>query len=163
MFFKSNNFRVQTKNIFSKLCQFKKKPFNDIATKVDISYNSTGSTHENATVSRSVSAIFNIIFSNSSLSKSSAKSCDSLYSNVTSSSLANQSASAIYRRKTPPTGSNSRQPTIIPATNEVRQRVLSARRLRMKTFHNQLADAQQTITVSIWIYKILFSFHGSIQ
>lgn len=41
-----------------------------------------------------------------------------------------------------------RQAAFIPATNEVRQRVLSARRLRMKTYQNQLADAQQTIAVS---------------
>lgn len=41
-----------------------------------------------------------------------------------------------------------RQPALIPATNEVRQRVLSARRLRMKTYQNQLANAQQTIAVS---------------
>ena len=45
-------------------------------------------------------------------------------------------------------GGGTRQPTIIPATNDVRQRVLSARRLRVKTFQNQLADAQQTIAVS---------------
>lgn len=46
-------------------------------------------------------------------------------------------------------GGGSRQPTIIPATNDIRQRVLSARRLRVKTFQNQLADAQQTIAVSL--------------
>lgn len=83
--------------------------------------------------------------------RSSTKSCESLYSNATTNSkisIANSSASAIYRRKPSTVSGNGRQPTIIPATNEVRQRVLSARRLRMKTYQNQLADAQQTISVS---------------
>lgn len=38
----------------------------------------------------------------------------------------------------------------MPVNSEVRQRVLSARRLRAKTFQNQLADAQQTIAVRFY-------------
>lgn len=82
------------------------------------------------------------------------KSCESLYSNSSKGS-----ASILYRSKGNAGSINksncfrtTRQPAIIPATNEVRQRVLSARRLRMKTYQNQLADAQQTIAVSLKTY-----------
>lgn len=88
------------------------------------------------------------------------KSCESLYSNSSKGSANN-----IYRPKATGGGTNKgggggggmRQAAFIPATNEVRQRVLSARRLRMKTYQNQLADAQQTIAVSskfVFLYEI---------
>lgn len=65
-------------------------------------------------------------------------------------------ANIIYRAKRPVgRGPAVRQPSVVPVNNEIRQRVLSARRLRMKTFQNQLADAQQTIAVSSWKYTIL--------
>lgn len=80
--------------------------------------------------------------------RSSTKSCESLYSNSSKGFASN-----IYRQNIPSAmngkGGCMRQPAIIPATNEVRQRVLSARRLRMKTYQNQLANAQQTIAVSM--------------
>lgn len=88
---------------------------------------------------------FNYLFS------SATKSCESLYSNNSSKG----SAQLIYRAKRAVgvnrnnTGIAVRQPGIIRANNEVRQRVLSARRLRMKTYHNQLTDAQQTINVCL--------------
>ncbi|XP_023301150.2 lebercilin-like protein [Lucilia cuprina] len=86
-----------------------------------------------------------------------AKSCESLYSNSSKGS-----ANIIYRRKPAANANNksgTRQPAIIPATNEVRQRVLSARRLRMKTYQNQLADAQQTIAELAHENRILRTLH----
>ncbi|XP_037807218.1 lebercilin-like protein [Lucilia sericata] len=86
-----------------------------------------------------------------------AKSCESLYSNSSKGS-----ANIIYRRKPTANANNksgTRQPAIIPATNEVRQRVLSARRLRMKTYQNQLADAQQTIAELAHENRILRTLH----
>lgn len=64
---------------------------------------------------------------------------ESLYS----SSSSKLSIPTLHRRKP-----HSR-PTMVPATNEVRQRVVSARLLRMKHLQNQVADAQQHITVNI--------------
>lgn len=84
--------------------------------------------------------------------RTSAKSCESLYSNNSSKGSANninrRKPTAAINNKLVGGAGGTRQPTLIPATNEVRQRVLSARRLRMKTYQNQLADAQQTIAVS---------------
>ncbi|TMW52197.1 hypothetical protein DOY81_002756 [Sarcophaga bullata] len=84
------------------------------------------------------------------------KSCESLYSNSSRGS-----ANVVYRRK--PGASNKmnciRQPAIIPANKEIRQRVLSARRLRMKTYQNQLTDAQQTIAELAHENRILRTLH----
>lgn len=49
----------------------------------------------------------------------------------------------MYKRKP------ARQPGIIPAASEVRQRVMSARLHRLRNLQNQLGDAQQHITVSV--------------
>ncbi|XP_075162470.1 uncharacterized protein LOC142235118 [Haematobia irritans] len=92
------------------------------------------------------------------MNPASTKSCESLYSNSSKGSASN-----IYRRKLPSAmdgkGGYNRQPGIIPATNEVRQRVLSARRLRMKTYQNQLANAQQTIAELAHENRILRTLH----
>ncbi|XP_054732519.1 lebercilin [Anastrepha obliqua] len=91
----------------------------------------------------------------------STKSCESLYSNTSSSK---SSSNNLFRRKhtngNAGAGANmSRHATLIPATTEVRQRVLSARRLRMKTYQNQLADAQQTIADLAHENRILRTLH----
>lgn len=59
---------------------------------------------------------------------------ESLYSS-------SSSKSAINRKK------SQRQPGRMSGSNEVRQRVISARLLRMKTLQNQLNDAHQHISV----------------
>ncbi|CAD7002698.1 unnamed protein product [Ceratitis capitata] len=91
----------------------------------------------------------------------STKSCESLYSNTSSSK---GSGNNLFRRKNINNhqgagGSMGRHATLIPATTEVRQRVLSARRLRMKTFQNQLVDAQQTIADLAHENRILRTLH----
>ncbi|XP_055843257.1 lebercilin-like protein [Episyrphus balteatus] len=83
---------------------------------------------------------------------SSSKSTESLYSNTSSSK---GSATILYRRNAP----LGRHSVFIPATTEVRQRVLSARRLRMKTFQNQLADAQQHISELAHENRMLRTLH----
>ncbi|XP_059226802.1 lebercilin-like protein [Stomoxys calcitrans] len=92
------------------------------------------------------------------MNPASTKSCESLYSNSSKGSANN-----IYRRKLPSAmdskGGCNRPPAIIPATNEVRQRVLSARRLRIKTYQNQLANAQQTIAELAHENRILRTLH----
>ncbi|XP_065359216.1 GATOR2 complex protein WDR24 [Calliphora vicina] len=103
------------------------------------------------------SALSQISEEEGNMNPAATKSCESLYSNSSKGS-----ANIIYRRK-PAAGvtnkGGTRQPTIIPATNEVRQRVLSARRLRMKTYQNQLADAQQTIAELAHENRILRTLH----
>lgn len=90
--------------------------------------------------------------------RKSAKSTESIYS----SSSSKYSASALYRRRSQVpsvqrcngfmNGNNSNN-------NDVRQRVLSARRLRMKTLQNQLADAQQHISELAHENRILRTVH----
>lgn len=56
--------------------------------------------------------------------------------------------SALNRRK----GSQrnrDRNPCLIPAVSEVKQRVISARLLRMKQLQNQIGEAQHRIAVSL--------------
>ncbi|XP_073836131.1 uncharacterized protein isoform X1 [Musca autumnalis] len=108
---------------------------------------------------KSVSASSVISGNCKTMNPTSTKSCESLYSNSSKGSASN-----IYRRKLPTTmdgkvGGCMRQPALIPATNEVRQRVLSARRLRMKTYQNQLANAQQTIAELAHENRILRTLH----
>uniref|UniRef100_A0A0A1WKM1 Lebercilin n=1 Tax=Zeugodacus cucurbitae TaxID=28588 RepID=A0A0A1WKM1_ZEUCU len=91
----------------------------------------------------------------------STKSCESLYSNTSSSK---GSSNNLFRRKNAASiqgagAAMGRHATLIPATTEVRQRVLSARRLRMKTFQNQLVDAQQTIADLAHENRILRTLH----
>ncbi|XP_055909182.1 lebercilin-like protein [Eupeodes corollae] len=83
---------------------------------------------------------------------SSSKSTESLYSNTSSSK---GSATILYRRN----AAVGRHSAFIPATTEVRQRVLSARRLRVKTFQNQLADAQQHISELAHENRMLRTLH----
>ncbi|KAL9907500.1 uncharacterized protein ACN427_003629 isoform 1-T3 [Glossina fuscipes fuscipes] len=84
------------------------------------------------------------------------KSCESVHSHCSSKSMAN----IIYRAKRPVgRGPAVRQPSVVPVNNEIRQRVLSARRLRMKTFQNQLADAQQTIAELAHENRMLRTLH----
>ncbi|XP_067646634.1 lebercilin [Eurosta solidaginis] len=88
----------------------------------------------------------------------STKSCESLYSNTSSSK---GSVNNLFRRKNFSGGGGNlgRHATLIPTNTEVRQRVLSARRLRIKTFQNQLADAQQTIADLAHENRILRTLH----
>uniref|UniRef100_A0A1I8M498 Lebercilin domain-containing protein n=1 Tax=Musca domestica TaxID=7370 RepID=A0A1I8M498_MUSDO len=107
---------------------------------------------------KSISASSIISGNCKAMNPTSTKSCESLYSNSSKGSASN-----IYRRKLPVAmdGKNGcmRQPALIPATNEVRQRVLSARRLRIKTYQNQLANAQQTIAELAHENRILRTLH----
>ncbi|XP_037905707.1 lebercilin-like protein isoform X2 [Hermetia illucens] len=79
------------------------------------------------------------------------KSTESLYS----SSSSKYSATGLYKRKL----TGIRQPGFVLAQNEVRQRVLSARRLRVKTLQNQLADAQLHISELANENRILRTLH----
>lgn len=73
--------------------------------------------------------------------RKSSKSNESLYS----SSSSKYSAGGIYRKP-----DIMKQASFIPGTtNDIRQRVLSARRLRVKSLQNQLAAAQHTINVNL--------------
>ncbi|KAL5291083.1 LCA5 family protein [Megaselia abdita] len=87
----------------------------------------------------------------------SAKSTESLYS----SSSSKYSASALYRRRSqnPVPRCNGFMNGTNNNNNEVRQRVLSARRLRMKTLQNQLADCQQHISELAHENRILRTVH----
>ncbi|XP_036338173.1 lebercilin-like [Rhagoletis pomonella] len=111
---------------------------------------------------KSISALSLIPEERGKLLPVSTKSCESLYSNTSSSK---SSINNLYRRKQNAGnvggagGNMGRHSTLIPATTEVRQRVLSARRLRMKTFQNQLADAQQTIADLAHENRILRTLH----
>uniref|UniRef100_A0A0K8UNL7 Lebercilin n=2 Tax=Bactrocera latifrons TaxID=174628 RepID=A0A0K8UNL7_BACLA len=110
---------------------------------------------------KSTSALSLIPEERSKLLPVSTKSCESLYSNTSSSK---GSSNNLFRRKNALShqgagASMGRHATLIPATTEVRQRVLSARRLRMKTFQNQLVDAQQTIADLAHENRILRTLH----
>lgn len=95
------------------------------------------------------------IYKKQNFRRKSAKSTESVYS----SSSSKYSASALYRRRSqnPVTRCNG----FMNGTNnsEVRQRVLSARRLRMKTLQNQLADSQQHISELAHENRILRTVH----
>ncbi|XP_037939816.1 lebercilin-like protein [Teleopsis dalmanni] len=90
------------------------------------------------------------------------KSCASFFSNASSSKA---SAQLIYGTSVKPHPSRAgragpgRTASLIPASTEVRKRVLSARRLRVKTFQNQLADAQQTISDLAHENRMLRTLH----
>nr|XP_014088784.2 lebercilin [Bactrocera oleae] len=110
---------------------------------------------------KSTSALSLIPEERSKLLPVSTKSCESLYSNTSSSK---GSSNNLFRRKNALShqgagASMGRHATLLPATTEVRQRVLSARRLRMKTFQNQLVDAQQTIADLAHENRILRTLH----
>ncbi|EDW79404.1 uncharacterized protein Dwil_GK20432 [Drosophila willistoni] len=94
-----------------------------------------------------------------------AKSCESLFS-----ASSRESASLIYQRKQMPHrvgmkssshgSSGIRQPSMVPQnTSEIHQRVMSARNLRMKTFQNQLADAQAEIANLAHENRMLRTLH----
>lgn len=55
--------------------------------------------------------------------------------------------SALNRRKVM-SQRRDRNPTLVPVVSEIKQRVMSARMLRMKQFQNQLGEAHQRISVS---------------
>ncbi|XP_017862599.1 PREDICTED: lebercilin isoform X2 [Drosophila arizonae] len=89
-----------------------------------------------------------------------AKSCESLYS-----ASSRESASQIYQRKQPQRGMKAsnglRQPSMVnnKATSDIHQRVMSARNLRVKTFQNQLADAQAEISNLAHENRMLRTMH----
>lgn len=56
--------------------------------------------------------------------------------------------SALNRRKVMSQRQRDRNPTLVPVVSEIKQRVMSARMLRMKQFQNQLGEAHQRIAVS---------------
>ncbi|XP_030385530.1 uncharacterized protein LOC115632492 [Scaptodrosophila lebanonensis] len=98
----------------------------------------------------------------------SAKSCESLFSACSS----RESACLIYQRKQPQVrggcmkpsnGSGGhgpvRQPSIIPNSSDIHQRVMSARNLRIKTFQNQLANAQAEIANLAHENRMLRTLH----
>lgn len=66
---------------------------------------------------------------------------DSIYSTNSSTKLMN--GSIVSRKRM-----MGRAPGLIPANNEFRQRVASAKVLRMKQLQNQLTDARHHIAVS---------------
>lgn len=101
--------------------------------------------------------IFKFNKSNIIYHRKSAKSTESLYS----SSSSKYSASALYRRRSqnPVPRCNGFMNGANNNNNEVRQRVLSARRLRMKTLQNQLADCQQHISELAHENRILRTVH----
>lgn len=45
-----------------------------------------------------------------------------------------------------------RNPTLVPAVSEIKQRVLSARMLRIKQLQNQVSEAQHRIAVSYVLF-----------
>lgn len=64
---------------------------------------------------------------------------DSLYTSSSSK------FSALNRRKVNQRGRN---PSLVPAVSEIKQRVMSARVLRMKQLQNQVGEAHHRIAVS---------------
>ncbi|KAH8268761.1 hypothetical protein KR018_003552, partial [Drosophila ironensis] len=97
--------------------------------------------------------------------RSSAKSCESLFS-----ASSRESASLIYQRKQPPRANGGtkgsvsgsmRAPSMVPPQthSEIHQRVMSARNLRVKTFQNQLADAQAEIANLAHENRMLRTLH----
>ncbi|XP_062128259.1 uncharacterized protein LOC133840445 isoform X1 [Drosophila sulfurigaster albostrigata] len=89
-----------------------------------------------------------------------AKSCESLFSGSS-----RESASQIYQRKPPQRGMKQgggmRQPTMVPSNtnSDIHQRVMSARNLRVKTFQNQLTDAQAEIANLAHENRMLRTMH----
>lgn len=53
--------------------------------------------------------------------------------------------SALNRRKN---NQRNRNPSLVPAVSEIKQRVLSARMLRLKQLQNQIGEYQHRIAVS---------------
>jgi hypothetical protein len=66
---------------------------------------------------------------------------ESLYTNSSSK------FSALNRRKVNQRN-RDRNPSLVPAVSEIKQRVISARLLRMKQLQNQIGEAQHRIAVS---------------
>jgi hypothetical protein len=66
---------------------------------------------------------------------------ESLYTNSSSK------FSALNRRKVSQRN-RDRNPSLVPAVSEIKQRVISARLLRMKQLQNQIGEAQHRIAVS---------------
>ncbi|KAH8302569.1 hypothetical protein KR044_008278, partial [Drosophila immigrans] len=91
-----------------------------------------------------------------------AKSCESLFSGSS-----RESASQIYQRKPPQRGMKNggvgamRQPAMVPnnTNSDIHQRVMSARNLRVKTFQNQLTDAQAEIANLAHENRMLRTMH----
>ncbi|KAH8365561.1 hypothetical protein KR093_002006, partial [Drosophila rubida] len=89
-----------------------------------------------------------------------AKSCESLFSGSS-----RESASQIYQRKQPQRGMKNvggiRQPAMVPSNtnSDIHQRVMSARNLRVKTFQNQLTDAQAEIANLAHENRMLRTMH----
>lgn len=81
-----------------------------------------------------------VIESSNRYSRSSLKSMDSLYTSSSSK------FSALNRRKVNQRGRN---PSLVPAVSEIKQRVISARLLRMKQLQNQVGEAHHRIAVSV--------------
>lgn len=67
---------------------------------------------------------------------------DSLYTTTSSSKF-----SALNRRKINQRN-RDRNPSLVPAVSEVKQRVISARLLRMKQLQNQIGESHHRIAVS---------------
>lgn len=69
---------------------------------------------------------------------------DSIYSAIHSSKF-----SALSRRKGIQKNRDRNSMTLVPAVSEIKQRVTSARMLRMKQLQNQIGEAHHRISVSL--------------
>lgn len=65
--------------------------------------------------------------------------------------------SMLHRRKMNHRGYRDRGSSLIPAVSEVKQRVISAKVLRVKQIQNQLAEAHLRINVSQLIFTVIFT------
>lgn len=76
--------------------------------------------------------------------RNSMKSMETIYSITPSSKF-----SALTRRKVNAQKNRDRNPVLVPAVSEIKQRVMSARMLRTKQLQNQISEAHHRIAVSL--------------
>lgn len=63
--------------------------------------------------------------------------------------------SVLPRRKINQKINRDRNPTLVPAVSEIKQRVLSARMLRIKQLQNQIGEAHHRISVRYLFYSFI--------
>ena len=77
---------------------------------------------------------------------------ESIYSMTPTSSK----FSVLSRRKINQKNNRDRNPTLVPAVSEIKQRVVSARMLRMKQLQNQIGEAHHRIAVRCYfIFRLI--------